>query len=621
MAMLNFKYGQYRDANGIVKLPEAISNGTVYVTTDEKAMYVDLDNKRIRLSQIVTCTMAEWQALTPPYNAEAFYYIIDKNALLKYNEGKPDAGYSAGWVQINSTAGVEAELSTLKGTVNTMSSDVEGLKTASASQGSAIETLQNTVNNTHATAITGLQNRATNIEASLANVGTVIGYKGSYAAGQAPENPAINDVILQGGAIKIYDGTNWKDYADIVDQIEQLKADMETLEGKVPDNSQYNDLKARVEALETWKTDTVTQALADLVAADGAMDTRVKAVEDAITHETTGLAALDTAVKAAAQAASDAAGVAANNKAAIEDGTTGLAALKSAIDGVKNTADTNKATIENADTGLAKAHSRIDTLEQSISGEAGINKQLETIKGDLASVKSTADTTAAAVNNETTGLGAAHSRIDDLEDADDALGKRIDGVSNTLTGVSTTASNALEKANDNAGLIAGLDSELDAEVLARQNAITALQNEITSKMQTADAMAYQKTVAKADELPTVADGIKKGYTYKAADEFVLDDTQVYIGDLIIATGTEDAITGLITTLDWEVVPSGFVADYNPELSVVAGSTNSVALKLTSGAPVADGDLGTIQIAAAEDSPIKITTDDVAINISMQWSQF
>jgi hypothetical protein len=44
MANLNFKYGLLN------KLPEALSEGTIYVTTDERAMYIDLwagetDNK------------------------------------------------------------------------------------------------------------------------------------------------------------------------------------------------------------------------------------------------------------------------------------------------------------------------------------------------------------------------------------------------------------------------------------------------------------------------------------------------------------------------------------------------------------------------------------------------
>jgi hypothetical protein len=85
MSMLNFKHGLYGslfNEDGSNKI--AINNGTIYVTTDEKAMYVDLNDTRIRLSQIITLTTHNWQELPPPYSTEAFYYLVDTNALLKY---------------------------------------------------------------------------------------------------------------------------------------------------------------------------------------------------------------------------------------------------------------------------------------------------------------------------------------------------------------------------------------------------------------------------------------------------------------------------------------------------------------------------------------------------------
>jgi hypothetical protein len=75
MSMLNFKHGSYKNLfndDGSYKV--ALNNGTIYVTTDEKAMYVDLDNTRIRLSQIITLDTYDWQQLPPPYSTEAFYY-------------------------------------------------------------------------------------------------------------------------------------------------------------------------------------------------------------------------------------------------------------------------------------------------------------------------------------------------------------------------------------------------------------------------------------------------------------------------------------------------------------------------------------------------------------------
>lgn len=81
MAMLNFKKGVYS------ALPKTISEGTIYVTTDEKAMYVDISStERIRLGQIcVVDTIEAWENLKPPFSQEAFYYVIESNALLRNN--------------------------------------------------------------------------------------------------------------------------------------------------------------------------------------------------------------------------------------------------------------------------------------------------------------------------------------------------------------------------------------------------------------------------------------------------------------------------------------------------------------------------------------------------------
>jgi hypothetical protein len=102
MAMLNFKKGRYS------ALPTTYTEGTVYVTTDEKAMYVDISStERIRLGQIVTVKdLATFEGLKPPFSHEAFYYIVDENALMR-NNGTAE---SPNWTQINSTDEAAAAL-------------------------------------------------------------------------------------------------------------------------------------------------------------------------------------------------------------------------------------------------------------------------------------------------------------------------------------------------------------------------------------------------------------------------------------------------------------------------------------------------------------------------------
>ena len=143
--MLKFKKGLH------ASLPETYTAGTVYVTTDEQAMYVDIsDEKRIRLGQIVSYnTIEDFQSFLnstkPPYSTEAFYYVADKNALLKWVAENGDTSIggvnsNGAWKQINSTKDVadaisriDGEVSALKGTVGNATSglvkDVNDLKT------------------------------------------------------------------------------------------------------------------------------------------------------------------------------------------------------------------------------------------------------------------------------------------------------------------------------------------------------------------------------------------------------------------------------------------------------------------------------------------------------------
>lgn len=105
--LLRFKRGL---AAGLTDL--AKSAGTIYVTTDEHAMYVDIDNNtRIRLGDfIVASSLADLATEAyKPYSTTALYYITTENALARYDGSK--------WVQINNTADLESAITVLEGYV------------------------------------------------------------------------------------------------------------------------------------------------------------------------------------------------------------------------------------------------------------------------------------------------------------------------------------------------------------------------------------------------------------------------------------------------------------------------------------------------------------------------
>jgi hypothetical protein len=85
--LLNFKFGEYSN------LPKSKAAGTVYITTDEQAMYVDLPKKneqgteeltRLRIGDIRVFESASDKKFTPPYEV-GFYYFISDNALMRYD--------------------------------------------------------------------------------------------------------------------------------------------------------------------------------------------------------------------------------------------------------------------------------------------------------------------------------------------------------------------------------------------------------------------------------------------------------------------------------------------------------------------------------------------------------
>lgn len=110
--LLNFKFGQFS------KLPskENSKAGTVYVTTDEQAMYIDLpesleanaDLKRIRIGDIIVKDSK--RDAVPPFSEGAFYYFAQENALLRWN--------GSSWTQINSVSDVQANITDLTKAVN-----------------------------------------------------------------------------------------------------------------------------------------------------------------------------------------------------------------------------------------------------------------------------------------------------------------------------------------------------------------------------------------------------------------------------------------------------------------------------------------------------------------------
>jgi len=97
MANVFFKRGTLNSLNN-----QPINNGTIYITTDERAMYVDIDSTtRIRLGDFVECT--DWSAVTAIANPNphSLYYANAQNILAKWD------ATNQRWAQVNGSVAID----------------------------------------------------------------------------------------------------------------------------------------------------------------------------------------------------------------------------------------------------------------------------------------------------------------------------------------------------------------------------------------------------------------------------------------------------------------------------------------------------------------------------------
>lgn len=171
MANLNFKWGLHKDLGNATK-----SEGTVYITTDEKSMYVDIsNNERIKIQGAVAYydDVETFTATTnPPYDTETLYFFrqmgpegnkVVVNALMAYNGEK--------WVQINTP---ETTYSNLVKTVNEIQTKVTNF-TNIAGKVTTLEGLVGVKQEGEGQEATGLFKEINDLKATIGSSGSDLG--------------------------------------------------------------------------------------------------------------------------------------------------------------------------------------------------------------------------------------------------------------------------------------------------------------------------------------------------------------------------------------------------------------------------------------------------------------
>lgn len=687
--LLRFKKGLHS------ALPTTYEAGTVYVTTDEKAMYVDIsDNDRIRLGQIVNFkTLVEFQEFLqktiPPYSEEAFYYIEDKNALLRWkaSTGSTTVGGSetAGtWVQINSVSDVQANLTNL-------TTRVGNLETEQITQNNAIDAIEATIG----TASKGTGDGTEGNDAATGLHALIEANEAAAAAAQAKADTNAGEInTLKTTKLNVSDFDTFK--TGNTAAIKEVSDRVGTSSGTSKTQTAFE----RIEALETSdagkasaddvkKLNTTVYGSADGTETDTGLTKKVATLEtnsatkaelkeatDDITENATAIKNVSDNLGIPAAAAGDGTAFARIKKLeeAVGDGTgetlsgrldsvekilegdgteQGLVKdvedLQAALGDKDSPADGSiykeiadiKTKNSGQDTAIAEINKKLNGDSEGADQDAkdGILKRLSAVEDQADAIDTEIGTKDASITQTTlwdaikANKDAAAANATAIGDATSGLTKKVNdnanGIQTNATNI-TNLTNAIGNKTDINGTVDGVTTDtVYGAINKNAAAIESLEDTLLAKIKAANEMTYQGGVKAYNELPTL--NVQIGDTYIATEAFtytVGDDTvQVYAGDLLIASGTEDDDLFIKENLTWTVVNTGYIDEHEAQLGVTPTAENvDAAINLTShvaGAGVF-GDLGKVTFTS-DNLAITSTYDESKksgnININAVWGTF
>ena len=588
---LKFRKGLYG------KLPTSKVAGTVYVTTDEKAMYVDISNtERIRLGQIIDYkNTLDWKNnAKPPYSTEAFYYLQEENALLKYTGD----GTTHSWKQVNYVADIKEDITELK-------TDVSNLKTA-------VDDIEDTIG--EATSDPDATSATSTIFERLGDIRTKVTNVTNTANQNAEDIEDLEKRVT----------TNEGDIDKLEKRATDLETDMSKAKTDIGTNaSDIDELEGRMDTAET----NITNLRDDLGTNDKPDTdafTRIATLENELDAATVGVKARLTAVEKKATDNATNIGInssaIAQNKAAIESNDADILALQQAI----GSGTGLSARIETLEGEMDTAQKDITTMKGQISAHDTKIGEHETNLSTLNTFKDTTTTALGTINGtlDTHGqkIGALEQRAGQIEAAATQLTSRVGTLETKMTTAQGDITDLKETTGEHANLIAGLQ-DTKADKTALTQAITDLQQEIDDEIRAANAMNYIGSVKSTNELPYGSS--QKWTSAKIGDTFVVSQStgDYHAGDLLVAyskTGVEQA-DGTIgaTNIAWNHVQTGYIADHNPTMVT---KENEIRLTSFTGTPES-GDLGKVAFVADAATSATVTVANNTVTVGMAWEDF
>ena len=526
MAMLNFKMGLRNNLYDTAKAP--ITAGTVYVTTDERAMYIDIDEStRIRLGDFRIYT--NFNALKDDkanWSTSALVFCEEENALARFNGTE--------WALINDTAALVKDITDLKTAVNAINNSETGiLKQAKdyadakvqpvANDLDALELVVGNANDTKdKTTIFGkIAKNADDIATNKKNIADLNAYITGGATGGS-----IGEVIDG----KITAAVNALDSTVTSDNHDYLAIAITQTDGKLTGASITGDFDSKYDAKDAAKNvkDALDKEITDIKSAIGAdgLAGRVSTLETNIpkTYETKSDA---TAKLNAAKDYSDdnletakaytdalASGQVATNK-------TDIANLKTAVgtgtvaNNIKNAIDALDSTIESATPetgkGLKITIEQVDgKLESVVLSGSFDNKYDAKGAGELA-----ANAVKDELNGEISGIKSALTGANGINSKITALEGKLEGVTKVSTAISDAEGRAAQDATTKANKAltdakAYTDELANGQVNTNKNNIADLQNALTGTDGVNSRISALETKVDVEKVSTAIATAKSG---------------------------------------------------------------------------------------------------------------
>lgn len=606
--------------SGLANLP--IKNGAISITTDEPGIYIDHNGKRSRVGDfIVVQNMAKLDDYkldvtdeSKRYNAHALYYVIDDDALARW-DGTKFALINDRSSLVDSLAKLSTALSSLTTIVDNQGKSITANTTAIATEKSRAEAAE-TALGARIDAITSGTDGTTLAGLKAAIEKEVTDRTQAVAGVDAKVNKAQQKVDALEGVVA---GVN----EDLQEEITRATNKENELAGKIGVNTEgsetglyklIKDEKDRAMTAESGLESKITTAKSELNTAITAEANRAKAAENKIAtftgDEVTGGALHDEITRAK------------NREDAIEDiaeeardkangNATDIAGLKTADTTITNRIKAEEDRAKKAESDLddridavvedAKTHalktevqavaSDLSALDGVVSGhtdtistmQGSINTLSGKVTDEIKDRKSEIARVEGLISKEAEDRAAAITQ--EVADRNAAITSAVNAAKSTLN--ESIASN-LQKINANTKSITDEVARAKAAEKANANAIADVSGDLTDEIArakaaekaNADAIAAEKTRAEGAEtqlssaISTLNTNLSKDISDEAAtraseDTRVLNDAKAYADGLLEAA---DAMRYMGTVGDSVTDKAAKRFQTLPTTGVAAGDT-------------------------------------------------